>query len=328
MDNTIESQHSGYYKALSGAAFFRSEMPGYFRVAGEDQRPFLQRQTTNNLDLVSSDTFLVTVLTSPAARIHDVLIVFDEGDKLGVLTLPGQSVETIRFLKSRIFFMDEVTLEDLSKDFVQLELLGPGSKNLIDQISGNEQLTIGEIHTINLLGTFVRILHQKENEFRLLIQDDYAPQVISYLQEYGATPLNRDVFNILRVEAGHPAAGHELTDEYTPLETGLKWTIAESKGCYTGQEVIARQINYDKVTRHLVGLQLNEQLDPGETLYPLDNDQPVGKITSTALSPRFGPIALAIIKRPFNEPGSELRVGNKEKRISFCTVSPLPFQAD
>lgn len=325
MGNKLDLQYPGYSQALSATAFYQHESPGYFHIAGEDRRDFLQRQSTNNIDLVSPDTFLVTVLTSPTARIHDVLVVIDEGDLDGVLTLPGRGKETIEFLQSRIFFMDKVTLVDVSQDFVQLDLMGPGTKDLIDQFSGNNQLEIGQIQSIESHDISLRILYQRDHEFRLLIPHENAPKVISMLQENGVSPLTTNIFNILRIEAGLPAAGHELTDNYTPLETGLKWTIAEDKGCYTGQEVIARQINYDKITRHLVGVRLNEIPILGESLYPLDNNQPVGKITSTAQSPRFGPIALAIVKRPHNHPGSEIRVGNQEKSI-IGSISSLPFQ--
>jgi folate-binding protein YgfZ len=325
MDKSIDLHYPGYSQALSTTAFYQHETPGYFYIAGEDRRDFLQRQSTNNIDLVSPDTFLVTVLTSPTARIHDVLVVIDEGDLDGVLTLPGRGKETIEFLQSRIFFMDKVTLEDVSQDFDQLDLLGPGTKDLIDQFSGNNHLEIGHIQSIELQDIPLRIFYQRDHEFRLLIQRENTSKIISKLQESGVSPLTTDIFNILRIEAGLPAAGHELTDNYTPLETGLKWTIAEGKGCYTGQEVIARQINYDKITRHLVGVQLNEVPILGESVYPLDNNQPVGKLTSTAQSPRFGPIALAIIKRPHNQPGSEIRVGNQEKNI-IGSISSLPFQ--
>jgi folate-binding protein YgfZ len=325
MDKTIQLQYPGYDQALSTAALYRVEDPGYFRIAGDDQRAFLQRQTTNDVERVASGTFLSTVLTSPTARILDVLEVFEEGDLLGVLSLPGQISGTIKFLQSRIFFTDKVTIEDLSRDYVQLVILGPKSGALLSQLSGVRQLDIGGIKSVEMHGTSVRILHPREHEFRLLIPADNAPQLVEYFLENDVPPLSKDVFNILRVEAGIPTAGHELTDDYTPLETGLRKTISEDKGCYTGQEVIARQINYDKITRHLVGLQVSEASQLGESLYALDSNQPTGKITSLAESPRFGPIALAVVRRPYDKPGSELRIGNEGNGIR-CVVCSLPFQ--
>lgn len=327
MGKTIQLQHPGYDHALSAAAFYQLEDPGYFHIAGEDRRAFLQRQTTNDIDQVSPDTFLSAVLASPTARILDVFEVFEEGDLLGVLSLPGQSSETFKFLQSRIFFMDKVTMEDLSRDYVQFAILGPESGALLNQLPGVGQLDIGGIKSVEMHGTSVRILHPREHEFRLLIPADNASQSVEYFVENDAPSLSKDVFNLLRVEAGIPAARHELTDDYTPLETGLRKTISEDKGCYTGQEVIARQINYDKITRHLVGLQVSEASELGESLYALDSNQPAGKITSLAESPRFGPIALAVVRRPYDKPGSELRIGN-EGNGKTCIVCSLPFQAE
>jgi folate-binding protein YgfZ len=325
MDNIVARQNPGYNQAISTTAFFQHESPGYIHIAGEDRRDFLQRQSTNNINLTNSQQFIVTVLTSPAARIHDVLIVIDEGDKIGVLTLPAQGQETLSFLQSRIFFMDKVSLEDISQEFVQLDLLGPGALELIRQLTGNDSLETGVILSTEVNNAPLRILYQRDNVFRFLVHRENAQQIISELQEHGVTSLSSETYNILRVEVGLPAAGHELTEGYTPLETGLNWTISEDKGCYTGQEVIARQINYDKITRHLVGIRFNKQPELGESLYPRDKNQPVGKITSIAQSPRFGFIALAILKRPYDQPGSELRVAEQEADISG-TVSSLPFQ--
>jgi folate-binding protein YgfZ len=101
----------------------------------------------------------------------------------------------------------------------------------------------------------------------------------------------------MRVEAGLPAAGAELSEDYTPLEAGLAAAISSTKGCYTGQEVLARQITYDKVTQHLCGLRLTRRAQPGGRVWAPDGS-PVGRVTSAATSPRFGEIALAVVKRP------------------------------
>jgi folate-binding protein YgfZ len=150
-------------------------------------------------------------------------------------------------------------------------------------------------------------------------------QVLDELESRGAESLSPESYEILRIEAGLPAARHELTEDYTPLETGFDWTVSDNKGCYTGQEVIARQVNYDKVTRKLVGLQLSDIPQVGDTLYPHESQQPIGKVTSVALSPRFGPVALAIIKRPYYEAGNELVVGGKAEGI-LAKITELPFE--
>jgi folate-binding protein YgfZ len=159
---------------------------------------------------------------------------------------------------------------------------------------------------------------------RLLIPSENFDQVIDAIEDFGATPLSSKTFEVLRIEKGMPAAGHELVDKYTPLETGYQWAVSESKGCYTGQEVLARQITYDKITRQLVGLKLEETKNPGDKLWSLEDGKQVGEITSSALSPNHGPIALGILKKPFNQDGTEVRVGEKTDG-QIAIVTSLPF---
>jgi len=147
--------------------------------------------------------------------------------------------------------------------------------------------------------------------------------VLNLMEESGALPVNDKQYNVLRIEADLPRAGYELTGEYTPLEVGLKNMVSETKGCYTGQEVIARQINYDKVTQSLTGLNLQESIQIDERIW--FDKKSVGVITSVGYSDRHGDIALAILKRPHNQPGSELFVGQSRANAVKAQVVELPF---
>jgi folate-binding protein YgfZ len=118
--------------------------------------------------------------------------------------------------------------------------------------------------------------------------------------------LSSESRHILRVEAGLPDAGAELSEEYTPLEAGMERAVSGDKGCYPGQEVLARQVTYDKVTQRLVGLRLSEPVAPGRRL--LVEGKPAGVVTSAAESPRFGAIALGVVKRPHYVAGTRLEV--------------------
>jgi folate-binding protein YgfZ len=139
------------------------------------------------------------------------------------------------------------------------------------------------------------------------------------LQAAGARLISNETYHARRLELGRPAAGAELVEAYSPLEAGLAWACAENKGCYTGQEIIARQITYDKVTKTLVGLRLASAVAEGSDVTA--EGRAVGTITSLAHSPALNaPIALAIIKRPHNAPGTNLQVGDQT-----ATVMALPF---
>lgn len=301
------------------------ENPGYLRVSGQDRLDFLQRQTTNDLRLLTANEPLVTVLTSPTGRIIDVLWVIDEGeDAYGVLTLPGQGDQTASFLNSRIFFMDKVSLENVSAEVLQVELFRDGLADKLRDLGVNGDPNENNRTSITIEEVPVTVLLHPRMSPRLLIPGARADQVISALKDYRILPLSSKEYKILRIESGIPAAGHELVEDYTPLEVGFRWAISDNKGCYTGQEVIARQVNYDKVTKHLIGIRTGDLVRENETLYAQDSGQPVGTVTSAVLSPRFGSIALAVVKRPYHEPktGLLLKIDNFEMKT---VTDELPF---
>jgi folate-binding protein YgfZ len=132
---------------------------------------------------------------------------------------------------------------------------------------------------------------------------------------------------ILRVERGIPAWGHELSDQVTPLEAGLRAAISDNKGCYTGQEVIARQLNYDKVTRRLAGLRLPADAPVAELVgATVGAGKGRGGFIGTAVwSPALaGPIALAILPRDLCQPGTVVFVKQGDAELA-AEVVELPF---
>src|SRR5687768_4109299 len=119
----INEKLVGYQALIDGAAYLASDS-GYLVLAGPDRIDFLQRQTTNDVKLLSETRAVLTVLTSPTARILDVLWLIADEDRIVVTTAPQRGTATAAFLRGKIFFMDKVTLEDHSANFAQYELDG------------------------------------------------------------------------------------------------------------------------------------------------------------------------------------------------------------
>jgi folate-binding protein YgfZ len=124
-----------------------------------------------------------------------------------------------------------------------------------------------------------------------------------------------------RVLRGLPASGFELTEEHNPLEAGLRDAVSFTKGCYVGQEVVARLSNYDKVARSLVGFVLPAGADPPARGTPvLFEERPVGSVTSCLVPPgRRAPVAIAYLKRDVPH-GASCRIGG-----ASADPVPLPF---
>lgn len=315
----------GYEAARTYAAFFIQPDAGYLRINGEDRIAFLQRQTTNDLRLLGPDRAMVTVLTSPTARILDVFLLLQEPDAIGVITLPGRGAATGRYLRGRIFFMDRVTVTDASATVAQIDLEGPHAEAVLHALGVIQTPALDQVILATICGVPTRVIGRKGLTgfgYRLLVPAEASGTAIKALGDGGVTPLTVESYETLRVEAGMPGPRSELTEEYTPLEVRLQDAISDRKGCYTGQEVIARQITYDKVTRRLVGLQLETPVVVGNQV--LAEGKPVGVITSAAISPRFGPIALAVIKRPYDQPGTAVTAVG-ESSSARAMVTSLPF---
>ncbi len=306
------------------ATFYRHPDAGMLLIAGEDRVDFLNRQTSNDVRRLAPNQAVMTVLTSPTARIEDVLWLVERAEGIGAMTLPGRGSRTYRALRGKIFFMDRVTVTDLSAETCQFDL-GGGEADRILQALGWAAPQPGEVAhgdwgegAVTVAGGWSAGV----GRFRLVAPAVAADALAEALAQAGAQPLTAEAYEVRRVEAGQPGPQGELTEEYNPLEAGLEHAISHNKGCYTGQEVIARQVTYDKVTRRLVGLRLAQTAPAGARL--LQDGKPAGELTSIVVSPRFGPIGLGYVRRPYGEPGSALTAAAEGTEVA-ATVAALPF---
>jgi folate-binding protein YgfZ len=127
-----------------------------------------------------------------------------------------------------------------------------------------------------------------------------------------------EVAEILRIESGRPRLGYELGDDVIPQEAGInERAISFTKGCYVGQETVARLFYKGKPNRHLRGLRLDEPVERGAIVATPERE--LGRVSSTCVSPTFGPIALALIRREA-QPGDTVTVGD-----TTGTLVELPF---
>ena len=312
----------GYAAANQAAAFYLLPDGGCLRLEGSTRLEFLQRQTSNDLRLLTQGGALATVLTSPTARILDVFWVLHHGAHLTLVTLPGRGAASAAFLRSRIFFNDAVVVTDCSAEIAQIDLFGPRLSEAVARL-GWSLPPAGEFLRQSVEGAEVEIFAQHGLGglgWRLLLPRQFVATLCARLEELGLSPVSEQTYEVCRVEAGVPGGGGELTEAYNPLEVGLtEQAVSLSKGCYTGQEVLARQANYDKVTRRLAGLWLSRGVDVGAAVRSAGKT--VGEVTSVVSSPRLGWIALGVLKRPHHKVGAALQVDGEP-----VTVAALPFR--
>ena len=306
---------AAYAAARDGAALWMPRAADVLQLSDADRLDFLQRMTTNNILALQPGASCVTVLTSPTAKIVHVFTVLAESDRLWLLPAAGEGAALERNLRGQIFFMDKVRMAKSEAASARLRVVGPGAEAVL--VAAGLAAPVEE-------GTWRRtgeVTVVKQTTYDLPGYELIAPDAdrAAWVSRLGIPLLDAEAYTARRIELGRPSPGAELTAEYNPLEAGLAWACAENKGCYTGQEIIARQITYDKVTRTLVGLTAAELPAPGT---PLQFDgRSAGTITSAAYSPALGaPLGLAIVKRPLDAPGTILQAGDQA-----VTVVRLPL---
>lgn len=329
LDTTKEDVWPGYQAARSAAALLERPEMGALRLAGATRNDFVQRQTTNDVKNLAAGQAAITALTNPQARILDTWTVLARPDDFIILNGPPLRERLVRHLNGLIFFMDQVTITDLNPTTRQLDLLGPRAPACLAVAGGQSDLAnlpVFAWREIGLAGhpvSVVRLPGPFADAWRILAPAAGWDEVRAALTAAGACPIGPETYHLLRVEAGLPAPGVELTDAATPLEAGLLAYISQTKGCYTGQEIIARQLTYDKVTRQLVGLLLTTTAAPGAAIE--FEGRSVGVVTSGVFSPTLArPIALAFIRRAHAGAGTTVMVHSGDE-IAEGQVVDLPF---
>lgn len=316
MNRQIEATIATDYAALvGGAALQMRPAAGVLALDGADRVDFLQRMTTNNISALRPGQSAVTVLTSPTARIVQVFTVLCREDALWLLPATDEAAALARHLRGQIFFMDKVSVRENSADWGRLRIMGPAAEATLRQ-AGFAPPPADEGAWREQDGVVaVRQQGYDAPGFELLAPTERLQATVDALVAAGAQLLTGDeAYLARRIELGRPAPGHELTGDYNPLEAGLGWACAENKGCYTGQEIIARQITYDKVTKSLVGLRLSTLAEAGAPITV--GGQTVGAVTSAAFSAALGaPAALAILKRPHDTPGVQVEIDGRNAEV-------------
>ncbi len=309
-----ERQRLAYQVLTTQAALLPRPEWGLVELTDADRVDFVQRMSTNDVARLQPGQAAVTVFTDPTARILFVCTVLRHDDALWLLSGPDQAPALARYLQSQIFFMDKVKVRDRSPEYVRLRLMGPTAADVLDQVG----LPIPPADGHFLQAEDVWVLREERLEipgFELLVPADQADAWRGRLHQAGAHPVDLSVYHVRRVELGLPGFGHELVSDYNPLEVGLAWACAENKGCYTGQEVIARQVTYDKITRYLVRLYSPALLSEGADV--LAQGRKVGRVTSSVYSiGEERPLSLAVVRRPHHSPGTRLEADGQEVEVA------------
>ncbi|HEU5181944.1 MAG TPA: glycine cleavage T C-terminal barrel domain-containing protein [Candidatus Polarisedimenticolia bacterium] len=305
--------------------------PAAVRLEGKDRIDFLHRLTTNDLLSAAPGQGRYTVFLNTRGRVMDLVLALVLDEAVLLIPSPGNA-EPIRALLDGYLFREEVTLR-CDEDLAGGLLFGGGARAVLERATG-DPLPGGDIgdhrpcRIAGVDGRVARILPMQGDTFRLVFDRNALGAVEGALLNGGGAPASESDLESFRVEAMLPALGRELSEEFNPWEVSLDRAINLQKGCYLGQEVVARLHTYRKVQRRLVGLELSGGI-PRLPAPLFDGEQNAGIITSAAPAPDGNRwLALGVVRAALCKPGQELRSEPSDAPITCRVRADAPPLAE
>ena len=310
-----------YAAARQAVAFRHRHEQGILRVTGADRLPWLNGLLTNDV-LRGSSRRYAAWLTPQGRMITDMFVVGTDDDTL--LEVPAPLAATLAQRLDGLIFTEDARVADVSADVLALEVCGPGAEFGVDAVF--RSLSAGpSIH--------VRLVDRPVSGAVLYLPRAQWAGALEAIAHAGATALDDQTAEVLRVEAGIPRFLVDMNEDTIPLEAGLDHAISHTKGCYVGQEIIVRirDRGHGRVARHLVGVTFEGDSLPAPD-QPLHLDgRHVGRLTSAVRSIALErPIGLATIHRDAAAPDTivTLSDGARATVVALPFVPPPPLDVD
>lgn len=338
----------------SSVGLFRVDALALIEVKGEDRVRWLDGMISGDVSRLEEQGqgagCYATLLTNRGKIVSDLHVAhLGEGF---LLACQRDQAETVRTTLDRFIIADDVELADVSESFEALALEGPKAPDLLAEalgLSGERKdalvsetrdatersgVTEERWFEAECAGVSTRIGafgSSGEPAFQIFVPRAEADAVAAELQGKGAALGlvlgDLEALEILRVEAGQPVMGRELSDRVLPPEARLERAIATDKGCYVGQEIVARLRARGQVNHLLVGLKFGSGLEAA-SLPTFDtelrvSDRRTGEVKSTVRSPTEGPIALAYVRREHAAPGTEVQFDGGTAQVTSLPFRPL-----
>lgn len=274
-------------------------------LVGPDSRAFLNRLATNRTDPLPSGTGCETFLTDAKGRVRAYLRVLASDDGLLLDSAPGQAAAIAAHL-SRYLLRDRVEIRDTAPPRRLFLLTGAEAEALLSPRTGPLPRDLLAHRPVELEGTRIglcRLDVESHVAWRLSCPADDGDVVLGALRDMGAALGDRSAAEAWRIAAGWPEYGRDIAEDNLPQEIARdSRAICFDKGCYLGQETVARIESRGHVNQTLVRLHFPSPPPPATEL--LAEGKPVGRVTSSASLPDGQGIALGYVRRGWNQPGT------------------------
>jgi folate-binding protein YgfZ len=311
---------------------------GCLLVTGSEAVSFLNGLITNDMKSLDENRWMPAAFPNVQGRlIASVRVIRVQDDTTGneavpVFLIDTEAVTHVSILKmlKRFTLAGDFRVADLSGELSTLSLQGKQALRIVRMVLG-EPGAVGkyqaqQVPWLSGIVSVIRATHTAEDGYDVLVQVQDTEALWGACLEAGARPVGYDTLEILRIEAGHPRYGVDMDETNVVLETNLDDAVSFTKGCYTGQEIIARIKYRGHVAKKLTGLIFNEtaEIKVGAKILSQDNKE-IGRVTSATFSPVLNcTIALAYVKYDYLAPGTAVKAVSGDGQFE-ALVSELPF---
>jgi tRNA-modifying protein YgfZ len=312
-----EATTDAQYRALRDAAgFLLREGRGQVELKGPDAAEYLQGQVTNDVESLEPGEGCYAALLDPKGHMRaDLRALRIAPEEIWLDTEPAGAEALWRHLNTYKIGR-RVELRDAAEERAIVTVIGPSALEL----AGDPPLASEHDHAEIDLGPVTCRAARTDLGVDLVVASTGLAAVLERLADAGGVEVGPEAAEIRRIESGRPRYGAEMTTATIPQEADINdRAVSFTKGCYIGQETVARLFYKGKPNRHLRGLRLDRAIEAGATLKL--GEKEVGSVGSSCVSPVLGPIALALVRREA-QPGDVLAVGDDE---AHAEVVELPF---
>lgn len=325
------------YAAVRGAVGLSDlSSRGKVRVTGDDRIKWLQSIISNDILPLQPGQGRYSSFLTHKGKMLGYFRVYVQVDALWLEDVGEVGDATYQALRKFLLYGTKAKMENCGENWGLLLVSGPKSAEAVTAAFGIEVRALQPLHTlpVTIGEQQALILHTEETgeqDFEILLPADAVTSAWNQLMisgaPFGIKPVGSQARELLRIEAGLPKAGPDLNEEIVPPEANLEGkAFSLSKGCYPGQEVVARMDTYGNVRRHLVGLIIQDKTVPPAGSKLFSGDREVGWVSSAAFSPqRNVALAFGFPLRDFSAPDTALTVEVAGTRHS-AIVHALPFQ--
>jgi folate-binding protein YgfZ len=301
-------------------------------VGGSERASYLQGLLTNDILGLAPGSGCYAAWLTPQGRMHTDMHVLESGDMI-LLDLPAAETDAALQRLDQFLFTEDVRLELLDGRLASVWMHGPEAAPVLERsleaLGDAGSWPIYHVGRATFDGSQVivaRIDQLGAPGYCVYLPPEASESLVETFRRSGATPVEAGAIDACRIEAGYPLFGVDMTEDTIPLEAGIEdRAISFTKGCYVGQEVIIRVLHrgHGRVARKLVGLRMTGQV-PSAGARIVAGEKEIGFVTSAALSPALGPIALGYVHRDFVAPGTAVDVRHGDARVA-ATVTARPM---